>query len=137
MLISEELVNRLSIWNTAVKFQFLNRSGVSCSSHIIFQQRAEKKASAFLSLHFFLVMLLSRKMSEDREPEMDLLPEMQAHLLAFQSSFERLWVNCLVSYIYGKKTGLVNIQMASRGNGYARSIGGNLLRKQRIRVVRK
>lgn len=80
MLIFEELVNRRSICNTAVKAQFLNRAGISCSSHIILQRRAERKASSFLSLHFFflLVMLLSRKMREDSETEMDLFPEVQA-----------------------------------------------------------
>lgn len=79
MLISEELVNRRSICNTAVKAQFLNRAGISCSSHIILQQSVERKASSFLLLHFFsLVMLLSRKMREDSEPEMDLFPEVQA-----------------------------------------------------------
>lgn len=66
MLISEELVNRLSICNTAVKSQFLNRSGVSCSSHIIFQQKAEKKASAFLSLHFFFFTCHASQQEDER-----------------------------------------------------------------------
>lgn len=81
MLIFEELVNRRSICNTAVKAQFLNRAGISCSSHIILLQRVERKASSFLSLHLFfflLVMLLSRKMREDSETVMDLFPEVQA-----------------------------------------------------------
>lgn len=65
MLIFEELVNRRSICNTAVKAQFLNRAGISCSSHIILLQRVERKASSFLSLHLFFFFTCHASQQED------------------------------------------------------------------------